>query len=61
MMRVSQIVWLMASLACGGSRSTDSPDAAGHDAAVADRPGARWSDNIQPFCTSALRLYCVEQ
>jgi hypothetical protein len=40
MMRVSHTVWLMASLACGSSGSPDSPDAAAHDAAGADRPDA---------------------
>ena len=42
---------------CSGFDSTDGFGVCGSSTAT----GGNWSDNIQPFCTSALRLYCVEQ
>jgi len=42
---------------CGGFDTSDGFGVCGSSTAT----GGNWSDNIQPFCTSALRLYCVEQ
>lgn len=42
---------------CGGFDSTGDIGVCGSSTAQ----NGNWSDNIQPFCTSALRLYCVEQ
>ena len=42
---------------CGGFETTGDVGICGSTGATA----AGWSDNIQPFCTSALRLYCLQQ
>lgn len=44
-------------LTCGGFDSVDESGVCGSTRET----GAAWTDNIQPPCTSALRLYCVEQ
>lgn len=44
-------------LTCGGFDSVDESGACGSTGET----GAAWTDNIQPPCTSALRLYCVQQ
>jgi hypothetical protein len=42
---------------CGGFETTGDVGICGSTGAT----GAGWTDNIQPFCSSALRLYCLQQ
>lgn len=42
---------------CSGFDTTGDSGICGSSTAT----GGEWSDNIQPVCTSALRLYCVQQ
>lgn len=46
-----------ASATCGGFDSADEVGVCGSTGET----GAGWTDNVQPFCTSALRLYCLQQ
>jgi hypothetical protein len=46
-----------ATLTCGGFDTTGDVGVCGSTGET----GAAWTDSIQPPCTSALRLYCVQQ
>jgi len=46
-----------AAVSCGGFDSADESGVCGSTRET----GTAWTDNIQPPCTSALRLYCIEQ
>lgn len=46
-----------ADLTCGGFASIDELGVCGST----DATDGQWTDRIQPFCTSALRLYCIQE